>query len=258
MEDAEADAEAHEMIGSGEVAHFKDFAVDEVGDLFAAGRDGEAALIVVEGGKFLVVLGEQIETLEARRAGEGAVAFDSDGRVGEGKSIGINEGAAFEGGTGGAGGDIGVLEGEKHVWFHFFGEVDDGGVVLQPGGVVAVLDDAFEFADTDFFAVVFESQHGEGVFGAAVFVDDSGGEKLGENHAAIGRPVERVHGVGKEFVAASEFVALKNFTALAAGVLDPDVVVLKVVLFGLDVATNRKDDAAVGREAEGGDFFVDV
>ena len=37
MENAEADAQAHEMIGSGEVANFENLAVDEIRHFFAAG-----------------------------------------------------------------------------------------------------------------------------------------------------------------------------------------------------------------------------
>jgi len=90
------------------------------------------------------------------------------------------------------------------------------------------------------------------------FVDDTGCEKLGEEVAAVGRPVERVDGVGKELVAAGELVALEKAAALAVVFLEPDVVVLEIVFFGFDVAADGIGDAAVGCEAEGGDFFVDV
>ena len=109
----------------------------------------------------------------------------------------------------------------------------------------------------DFFAAVLESKSLEGVFGAAFF-DDAGGEKLGEEEAAVGRPMEGVDGVGKKFIAATELVALQDAAALAISVLNKDVVVLKVVFFGFDVAANGVDDAAVGREAKSGDLFVDV
>ncbi len=84
MEDAEADAEADEMIGSGEVANFQHFSVDEIRHFSAAGRNGKAACVAVERGDFLVVLGEEFEVLEARRAGLRAVLFDGDGGVGAG------------------------------------------------------------------------------------------------------------------------------------------------------------------------------
>jgi hypothetical protein len=59
-------------------------------------------------------------------------------------------------------------------------------------------------------------------------------------------------------VTAREFVALEEAAALAVGVLDPDVVVLQIVFFGLDVVPDGVGDAAIGGEREGGDFFVDV
>lgn len=258
VENAEAYAQTDEMIEGGEVADFEDFAVDEIGDFFAAGGNQKSASVVVERSDFLVVLREKIEALETRGAGKSVIALYGDGCVGVRDAVGINEGAAFECGSSGAGGDVGVLEREKHARLHGFGEIDDRGVVLEPGGVVAVLDDAFAFAEVDFSAAVFESERGEGVFGAAVLVNDGGGEKLGEEHVAIRRPVEGIDGVGEEFVAAGEFVALEEFAALAVGVLEPDVVVLEVVLFGFDVAADGIDDATVGSEAEGGDFFVDI
>ncbi len=109
----------------------------------------------------------------------------------------------------------------------------------------------------DFLAAVLEREGLERVFGAAFF-DDAGGEKLGEEEVAIGRPVERVYSVGEELIATSKFIALENAAALAIGVLNKDVVVLKVVFFGFDVAADGVDDAAVGGEAESGDLVVDV
>jgi len=69
VEDAEAYAEADEVVGGGDVTHFQYFFVDEVGDFFAAGGHGEAAGKAVERGEFLVVLRQEFEPLEARRAG---------------------------------------------------------------------------------------------------------------------------------------------------------------------------------------------
>jgi hypothetical protein len=51
---------------------------------------------------------------------------------------------------------------------------------------------------------------------------------------------------------------LEKAAALAVGFLEPDVVVLEIVFFSFDVTTDGVDDAAVGREREGGYFFVDV
>ncbi len=44
---------------------------------------------------------------------------------------------------------------------------------------------------------------------------------------------------------------------LAAGVLQPDVVVFEVVELGFETAVDGIDDAAVGSVGEGGDVFVD-
>ena len=150
---------------------------------------------------------EEFEALQARRTGLRAVLLDGDGGIGARDAIGVDECATLERGTGGTGRDIGVAEGKEHARLDGFVEVNDRGIVLKPGGVVAVLDDGFAFAEVDFFAVVFERESLEGVFGAA-FVDDAGGEKLREEHAAVGRPAEGVDGVGKKFFAAVELVAL--------------------------------------------------
>jgi hypothetical protein len=58
-------------------------------------------------------------------------------------------------------------------------------------------------------------------------------------------------------IAARIFLAFEKAAALASSVLDPDVVVLEVVLFGFEVVVDGKGDAAVGRERESSDFFVD-
>jgi hypothetical protein len=257
METAEAHAEADEVIRSGEVADLQNFSVDEVRHFFAAGGNREAAGVAIERGDFLVVLCEEFKALEARRSGLRAVLFDGDGGVCARDAIGVDEGAAFEGGTRRAGRDIGVAEREEHTRLDLFVEVDDGRIVLQPCGVEAVLDEVFAFAEADFLAAVFEREGLEGVFGAAL-VDDAGGEKLGENEAAVGRPAKGVDGVGKEFFTAVELISLEKAAALAVGFLKPDVVVLEIVFFGFDISADGIDDAAVGREAEGGDFFVDV
>jgi len=173
-------------------------------------------------------------------------------------AIGVDEGAALEGKTGRASRDIGVAKRKEHVRLDGFFEIDDGGVVLQPGGVVTVLDEAFALADTDFLAAILERESHGGIFGAAAFVDDAGGEKLRKEHAAVGRPVEGVDGVREKGVAAVELVALEQAAALAVDFLEPDVVVLEIVFFGFDVAAGGIDDAAVGSEREGGDFIVDV
>lgn len=140
MENAEAYAQANEAIGSGEIANFQHFLVDEIRDLFAARRNGEPACIAIECGDFFVVLRKKLEALKARRAGLRAVLLDGDGGIGARDAVGVDEGAAFEGQAGGSGGDIGVAEREEHVRLDGFFKIDDGGVVQEPGGVEAVLD----------------------------------------------------------------------------------------------------------------------
>lgn len=186
-----------------------------------------------------------------------AVLFDGDGGIGAGDAVGVDEGAAFKSGSGGSGGNIHVAEGKELARLDGFVEIDDCGIVLEPGGVVAVLDDGFPFPKVNFFAVVFERQRLEGVFGAALF-DDAGGEKLREEEAAVGRPMEGVDGVGEELFATVELVSLEKAAALAVGFLEPNVVVLEIVFFRFEVAANGVGQAAVGSERECGDFLVDV
>ena len=135
MKDAEAHAEANEMVGDGDVANFQVFAVDEIGDFCAAGRNGQAPGVAIERGDFGGVLGEKFEALEAGRAAHRAVAFDGNGGVGAGDAIGVEEGAAFECEASRTGRDIVIAERKKHARFYGFGHVDDGGIVLEPGGV---------------------------------------------------------------------------------------------------------------------------
>ena len=52
-------------------------------------------------------------------------------------------------------------------------------------------------------------------------------------------------------------MAFEKAAALAAGVLEPNVIVLELVELGLETAIDGVGDAAVGAEGEGGDFFVD-
>jgi hypothetical protein len=54
-------------------------------------------------------------------------------------------------------------------------------------------------------------------------------------------------------------LSFEKAAALAAGFLEPDVVVFeRVVGFCFELAIHGIDDAAVGRESESGDFFVDA
>ena len=66
---AKADAQAGDVIGSGEVANLEDFAINEISDFSAAGGNGKAAGVAIESGELFVVLGEKLKILKARRAG---------------------------------------------------------------------------------------------------------------------------------------------------------------------------------------------
>jgi hypothetical protein len=257
LKNTQADAKAGEVIGRGQVANLEDFAINEVGDFGTAGRNGEAAFVTVKSSDFSVVLRQEVEALKARRAGHGAITLDGNGGVGARNADGVDEGAAFKGGPGRASGDVAITEGKEHTRLESFGEVDDGVAVEEKSSVRTVTNDAVAFAKMQFVAGVVEGQGDHGVFGAVGFVIDGGGEELGEDEMAVGRPVEGVGGVGKEFVAASVFGAFEKAALLAVGFHEPDVVVLEVEFFGFDVAADAVDDAAVRGKAEGGDLFVD-
>jgi hypothetical protein len=110
----------------------------------------------------------------------------------------------------------------------------------------------------DFLAVVVENEGHESVFGfAGVVVDDGGGEQLGEDEAAIGRPAVGADRVGEGRIAADEFFSGEETVALAVEFLEPDVVALKIVEFGFEKAADGIADAAVGSVGEAGDVFVD-
>ena len=138
-----------------------------------------------------------------------------------------------------------------------FGEAVDGDIVREKEGVGGVDDDAVSFGDANFFSAVVEDQRLEGILCSAGFVSHGGGKKLGENEMAVGRPAEGIDDVAEGLVAAAEFLAFEKAAALAAGVLEPDVVVFEVVELGFEFAVDGVDDAAVGSVGEGGDFFVD-
>ena len=149
------------------------------------------------------------------------------------------------------------FEGEEQARFYGFGEKVDGDVVGEEERVGSVGNEAVAFGDVDFFAAVVEEKSLEGVFGFAGVVDDGRGEKFGEDDAAVGGEAERISDVAEGLVAASEFLAFEEAAMLAAGVLQPNVIVFEVVELGFEIAVNGVDDAAVGSVGEGGDVFVD-
>jgi len=127
--------------GSGEVADFEDFLIEEVRDARAAGGDEDSAGVGVEGGDFLVVLREKIEALEARGPVEGAAALDSDGGVTAGDARGSLEGAAFKGFSCGAACYIQILHGEKILRRVLIGEVGERLIVAEPEGLLGLHDE---------------------------------------------------------------------------------------------------------------------
>src|SRR6202521_597656 len=176
LKQTETNTHAGDAIRCSQVAHLKNFLVNVVGDCFCAGGNGDAAFVAVEGGEFFVVLGEEVEPLEARRAGKIAVALDGNGNVGARDVVHVKERAAVERGANGARRNVDVFEGKENMGLHDLGEIDDGGIVEEPTGIGGILDDAVEAAEADFFAVVLEDQGHESVFGFAGFVDDGSGE----------------------------------------------------------------------------------
>src|SRR6266403_2442613 len=75
---------------------------------------------------------------------------------------------------------------------------------------------------------------------------------------AVRRPAEPVDEIAERLGAARVFLSFEETAALAAEVLNPDVVVLeRVVNFCFHSAINGVNDAAVGGVGEGGDVLVD-
>src|SRR5579883_127076 len=256
-DDAKADAETGSAGGIIEVSDFQNFLVNEVGDAVAAGGDAEAAFVAVQSGEFLVVLGEHIEALKAGRAAHGPVALDGDGDVGVEQGIGIEERTAFKSGTGGTCFEIVVTKGEEDAGLEGFGEIDKGTAVGKPHGVAGVLDETVRATGAGFAAIVLDGEGVDGVFGFSRFVENGRGEELSKEIFSAWGPAKGVHDVGEGLSATEEFFALEDAATLAAGFLDPDIVVLEVVLLGLKAAIYGVNDAAIGGKGEGGDFVVD-
>ena len=231
LEDAKANAEAGDFVGSGEVANFEDFLVEIVSDFGAGGREGEAAGIGIEGGDFGGFLRQEIETLEARGTVEVAVAFDGDGGIAAGNALGIEEGAAFKGFSGGAGGHVEILHGKEGSGGDFFGEVNEGGVIAEPEGILGVHHEGLLAAGTQFMAGVVEEKKSAGLVGGAAFRIRGDGVELNGKDAAIGRPGEGFDEIGEGLVAESEFFAGEEAAALAVGVEEENVVALEFVFF---------------------------
>lgn len=186
------------------------------------------------------------------------ILLNGDGGVGAREGFSVEESAALEGGADGAGFEISELERIEDVRLDGLDGAKNRGVILKPDGVGAVLDDAIEAADFNLLAVVFEHESHERLFGSTAIILNAHGVEKGQKHAAIRGPAKTIHGVRKSASAASEFVALNEAAALAVRFLNPDVIVLNVVLLGVNVVANGIGDAGVGGKREGGDVFVDV
>ena len=238
-------------------ADFEDFTVDEVRGSGAVGRNDEAALVAVERGEFFVGIIEDVEILQAGRTAHGVVLLDGDGEIHSGKPGDVAKRAAFVGRRERAGREAYGFDGVERKSAHGVDEIRDGVVVGKKGGVGGAEKEVVAFVDARFVAGVVEEERFDGVVGVAALVFDSGGEKLDEEIVAVGRPADGVGQVAEELVAAGVFLAFEDAAAFAARFLDPDVVVLEVVLFGFEVVVDGKGDAAVGSKREGGDFFVD-
>jgi len=222
--------------------------------------------------------------LKTRRSGEGFVAFDGDGEIGFGQGNDRNKSAAFEERAASTVGDSGVFKREEKARFGDLVKIGDGRIVDEEDRVFGVVNERIVAAEADFLAGVVDDEGHEFVLSLAGLVDDERGEKLREEIAAIGRPTEAVHRIRKRgvgeiefgielaffpgdrfFVAVDEdgvfidgkFRAFEDAAALAVGVLNPDVVVLEIVFFVVNVAADAESDATVGRDGEGGEFFVD-
>ena len=258
LENAKTNTEARDSVGSGEVANFEDFLVEIVGDFGARGREGEAAGKGIEGGDFGGVLRGEFETLEARGTVEVAVAFDGDGGIAAGDARGGEEGAAFKGFSGGAGGNIEIAQREELAGGDLFGEVDERGVIAEPEGIFGVHHERFLAAGTQFVAGVVKEQKSAGLVGRAALGIGGDGVELHGEDMAVGGPGEGFDEIGERLVAESEFFAGEEAAAMAAGVKEKDVVALEVVLFCFVDAADREGDAAIGGVGEGGDIIVDV
>jgi len=222
--------------------------------------------------------------LKARRAREGFVAFDGDGEIGFGKRNDRNKSAAFEERAASTVGDRGVFKREEKARLGDLVKIRDGRVVDEKDGVFGVVNQRIVATQPDFFAAIVDDERHEFVLSLAGFVDDERREELREEIAAIGRPAEAVHRVRKRsigeiefriefaffpgdgfFVAVDEdgvfvdgeFRAFEDAAAFAVGVLNPNVVVLEIVFFVVDVPADTESDATVGGDGESRQLFVD-
>lgn len=156
LEDTEPNTQPGDADGDGEIADFENFLIEKIGDFGAAGRNENAAGVGVERGDFPGVLGEKFQALETRRAIEVAVMLDGDGGIAAGNAGGALEGAAFEGFSGGAAGDVEKLQGEETLGVVAGGEIDEGLIVAEPEGILSLHDERIFAGGMEFASGVFE------------------------------------------------------------------------------------------------------
>ena len=137
------------------------------------------------------------------------------------------------------------------------GEIGDGVVVGEKGGIGGGQDEVVALFDAKFVAGVVEEKRLDGVGGTAAVVLHGGDHELDEEIAAVWRPANGVCEVTEEPIVARIFLAFEEAASLAVWLLNPDVVVLEVVKLGFDLAIGGKSDGVVGTEGEGGDLVVD-
>jgi hypothetical protein len=150
------------------------------------------------------------------------------------------------------------LHGEETLRSVFIREVNQRLVVAEPEGIAGFEDEGIFAGGMKFAAGIIEEEERGGILAGAGVGIHGGGEKLDGDDVGVGRPGEGFDLVGEELVFVSEFLAFEEALALAAGVEEPDVVALEIVLFGFEHAADGEDDVAIGGVGEGGDFFVDV
>ena len=150
------------------------------------------------------------------------------------------------------------LQGEEGAGGDLLGEVDEGGVIAEPEGILSVHHEGFLAAGTQFVAGIVEEKKSAGLVGGAAFGIGGDGVELHGEDVAVGGPGEGFDEIGERLVAKSEFFAGEEAAAMAAGFEEKDVVALEVVFFGFVDAADGEGNAAIGGVGEGGDFIVDV
>lgn len=185
------------------------------------------------------------------------VLFDDDGNVAIRNPCDIAKGAAVER----RGRDVSCaavdgLEGKELAWLYDLREIDEGRIVLEPIGIGGIGNQAVAATHANFFAIIFKDEGFERI-GSFAGVFDGGYEHLSKDQVVVRRPAEGIDDVAELLVAPKKFFTLQDATGFAAGLLNPDIVMLEFVLFGFDGLIDGVNDAAIGGVGKGGDIFVD-